>query len=138
MADQNQNQRGMPSRTENQANRQPQQSASGERQAGQTGMSGGQQTQFDQSAGQSGGSWGSDSDLLGRVRADMAVIGPNGEHVGTVDRVQDGRIKLTRNDSRDGQHHYLDASTVEGIEGERIRLSQAPDWDQSGESSRAM
>ena len=29
-----------------------------------------------------------------------------GGHVGTVDHVDGDRIKLTRKDSKDGQHHY--------------------------------
>lgn len=162
MAEYNQN--GMPHPNNDQTSSQPQQSASGQGQPGTfTGGSGGQagnsqagssegadsqqsggfgsdsqSQQFDSSAGQSGGGYASDTSMIDQVREDMTVIGPDGEECGRVDKVEDGRIKLTRNDSADGQHHYLDASQIEGIEGDEIRLSQTPEWNSSGESSRAM
>jgi hypothetical protein len=120
MADQTQNQSGMPNPNDDTANRQPQ--------------------QFERSTGQSGGSFDSDTSLTDRVREHMTVVGPDGQTCGKVDSVDGGRIKLTRNDSADGQHHYLDASHIEGIEGDQIRLIRTPDWNtgDSGESSRAM
>ncbi len=36
------------------------------------------------------------------IREHMEVIGADGVHVGTVDHVQDGRIKLTKADSGEG------------------------------------
>jgi hypothetical protein len=57
----------------------------------------------------------------------MEVIGADGVHVGTVDRVENGRIKLTKNDSGVGDqpphHHYIDMSLVADIEGNKVRLS---------------
>ena len=119
MADQTQNQNGMPNPNDDSANRQPQ--------------------QFERASGQSGGASGSDTNLTDQVREHMNVIGPDGATVGKVDSFDGGRIKLTRHDSADGQHHYLDASHIEGIEGDQIRLIRTPDWNSdSGESSRAM
>lgn len=57
----------------------------------------------------------------------MEVIGADGVHIGTVDRVEGNRIKLTRKDSGEGSHkghhHYIDKGLVADIEGNRIRLS---------------
>jgi hypothetical protein len=61
------------------------------------------------------------------VREHMQVIGADGAPVGTVDRVEGGRIKLTRKDSGEGRHkghhHFIDGSLVADIEGDKIRLS---------------
>jgi hypothetical protein len=61
------------------------------------------------------------------VREHMQVIGADGAPVGTVDRVEGGRIKLTRKDSGEGRHkghhHFIDGSLVADIEGNKVRLS---------------
>ena len=44
------------------------------------------------------------------IKAHMAVVGSDGGYVGTVDKVEDDRIKLTKEDDPDGSglhHHYL-------------------------------
>lgn len=38
------------------------------------------------------------------IREHMEVIGADGVHVGTVDKVEGGRIKLTKKDSGEGSH----------------------------------
>jgi hypothetical protein len=51
------------------------------------------------------------------IREHMEVIGSDGQHVGTVDHLDDqGRIKLTKSDSSDGQHHYLDMDLVDHVD----------------------
>lgn len=61
------------------------------------------------------------------IREDMEVIGADGVHVGTVDRVEGERIKLTRADSgqgaHEGHHHYISLGLVAGVEGDKVRLS---------------
>ncbi|WP_181701501.1 DUF2171 domain-containing protein [Chthonobacter albigriseus] len=61
------------------------------------------------------------------IREHMEVIGADGVHVGTVDRVEDGRIKLTKDDSGQGRHrghhHFIPLSLVADVEGEKVRLS---------------
>jgi hypothetical protein len=61
------------------------------------------------------------------IREHMEVIGADGVHVGTVDKVEGDRIKLTRDGSgeggHEGHHHYLDIGLVAGIEGDKVRLS---------------
>ena len=134
MAEDTYNSNGMPNPNNDQAGGQPMQSEEREGQQSDGFGAARSDQQFGSASGQSGG----DSDLIDQVREDMTVTGPDGEDCGRVDSVEDGMIKLTRNDSADGQHHYLEAGLIEGIEGEEIRLSQTPDWLSSGESSRAM
>jgi hypothetical protein len=61
------------------------------------------------------------------IKEHMEVIGANGVHVGTVDRVESGRIKLTKKDSGEGSHkghhHFIEKGLVSGVEGNKVRLS---------------
>ena len=58
-----------------------------------------------------------------RITQNMEVIGADGVHVGTVD----GRIRLAKRDSGEGQHkghaHFINLGLVADVEGQRIRLS---------------
>jgi hypothetical protein len=67
------------------------------------------------------------ADIIKRIREHMEVIGADGVHLGTVDRVEGNRIKLTRQDSGEGRHkghhHYIPASLIADIEGDKVRLS---------------
>jgi hypothetical protein len=44
-----------------------------------------------------------------QVLEHMEIIGSDGEHVGTVDKVEGDRIRLTRQDDpdRSGRHHHF-------------------------------
>ncbi len=83
----------------------------------------GQQSQFD-SSGQAGGE---PHPMAAQIREHMEVIGADGTHVGTVDKVEGHRIKLTRSDSgmgaHQGHHHYISMGMVAGVEGTKVRLS---------------
>ena len=61
------------------------------------------------------------------IREHMEVIGADGVHIGTVDRVEGDRIKLTKKDSGEGSHrghhHFIDVSLVAEVEGDKVRLS---------------
>lgn len=61
------------------------------------------------------------------VKEHMEVIGADGVHVGTVDKVEGNRIKLTKADSGQGgergRHHYVGLNLVAEVEGEKVRLS---------------
>jgi len=61
------------------------------------------------------------------IKEHMEVIGADGVHVGTVDKLEGNRIKLTRKDSGEGphkgHHHYIDRGLVAGVEGNKVRLS---------------
>ena len=68
---------------------------------------------------------------LSKIKEHAEVIGADGVHVGTVDRVEGDRIKLTKKDSGEGSHkghhHYVPQSLVAGIEGDKVRLSANAD-----------
>jgi hypothetical protein len=55
-----------------------------------------------------------------RIRERMEVVGADGHHVGTVDHVDhlegEDRIKLTRDDSFDGKHHYIPTRWVDHVD----------------------
>ena len=68
------------------------------------------------------------------IREHMEVIGADGAHVGTVDKVDGDRIKLTNADSgaqiegaeggaHAGHHHYVSLGLVAGVEGNQVCLS---------------
>ena len=61
------------------------------------------------------------------IKEHMEVIGADGVHVGTVDKVEGNRIKLTKKDSGEGSHkghhHYIDRGLVADVEGNKVRLS---------------
>lgn len=60
------------------------------------------------------------------IKEHMKIIGKDGAHVGTVDRVEGDRIKLTKADnpaSHKDHHHYIDRKLVGSVEGDVIKLS---------------
>ncbi|OPF90037.1 DUF2171 domain-containing protein [Rhodopseudomonas palustris] len=65
------------------------------------------------------------------IKEHMEVIGADGTHVGTVDRVDGDRIKLTKKDSGEGHHkghhHFIDGGLVAEVEGDKVRLSANAD-----------
>ena len=72
------------------------------------------------------------------IQEHMEVIGADGVHVGTVDRVEGDRIKLTKKDSgaevqgaeggtHAGHHHYISTGLVADVEGDKVRLSANAD-----------
>lgn len=81
------------------------------------------QQQFDATSGQQGGGFGAGGQFADQIAKHQEVIDAQGNHVGTVDHVDGDRLKLTRKDSADGEHHYVALSQVAGIEGGRVRLS---------------
>ena len=65
--------------------------------------------------------------ILSGIKEHMEVIGADGVHVGTVDKIENGRIKLTKADSgegrHEGHHHFIEAIYVAEVEGNKVRLS---------------
>lgn len=64
------------------------------------------------------------------IREHMEVIGADGVHVGTVDRIDGDRIKLTKAEnlgSHEGHHHFISRGLVAGVEGDKVRLSANAD-----------
>jgi len=64
---------------------------------------------------------------LSQIREHMDIIGADGVHVGTVDKVEGDRIKLIKADSgqgsHEGHHHYISVGLIAGVEGDKVRLS---------------
>jgi len=65
------------------------------------------------------------------MKEGMEVIGADGVHVGTIDRIEGDRIKLTKADSGEGSHqghhHYLSRGLIADVEGDQVRLSANAD-----------
>jgi hypothetical protein len=80
-----------------------------------------------------------------QIKEHSEVIGADGAHIGTVDRVEGDRIKLTKSDSgegsHEGHHHFIPLSLVAEVEGNQVRLSANADvavtfeQEQGGEST---
>lgn len=60
---------------------------------------------------------------LSQIKEHMNVVGADEVHLGTVDHVDGDRIKLTKQDSGDGKHHYISAGLIAAVEGDTVRLS---------------
>ena len=68
----------------------------------------------------------SGSALASEIKEHMAVVGSDGGHVGTVDKVEDDRIKLTKQDDPSGRalhHHYLPVSSIASVQDGEVRLN---------------
>ena len=67
---------------------------------------------------------------LSEIKEHMEVIGADGVRLGTVDKVEDDRIKLTKDSatpSHQGHHHFIAGGLVAGVEGDQVRLSANAD-----------
>ena len=74
---------------------------------------------------------------LSQIQEHAEVIGADGVHVGTVDKVEGDRIKLTKKDSgpqvvegtgsHEGHHHFIPKGLVAAVEGNTVRLSANAD-----------
>lgn len=68
--------------------------------------------------------------MMSTIKPGMEIIGADGVHVGTVDRIEGARIKLSVSDSfghHEGHHHYVEMGFVAGVEGTKVRLSANAD-----------
>lgn len=68
------------------------------------------------------------------IREHMAVVGSDGGHVGTVDRLERGGIKLTRDDDPGGagEHRTIPLGSIASVEGGQVRLTL------TGQQARAL
>ena len=59
------------------------------------------------------------------IREHMEVVGSDGQHVGTVDRLERGYIKLTREDDPGGagEHRAIPLGLIASTEGDLVRLT---------------
>ena len=59
--------------------------------------------------------------MPGEIGEHMPVVGSDGQPVGTVDRLEGDRLKLTRDGN--GQHHFLPRDAIASVAGGQARLS---------------
>jgi hypothetical protein len=64
------------------------------------------------------------------IREHMEVIGADGVHIGTVDKVEENRIKLIRHDSgaaHEDHHHFIPRGLIAEVEDDKVRLTARGD-----------
>ncbi|WP_375291892.1 DUF2171 domain-containing protein [Qipengyuania sp.] len=59
-----------------------------------------------------------------RIKEHMEVTDHAGRHLGTVDEVEDERIKLTKSDSADSFHHYIPLEQMDRVDDNRLYLKE--------------
>lgn len=71
------------------------------------------------------------------VKERMDVIACCGKKVGVVDHVEGNAIKLTRNDSPDGQHHFIPTDWVEKVDSQVHLKKNSVETEQGWKSDAA-
>lgn len=62
---------------------------------------------------------------VSQIQEHMPVVGSDGGHVGTIDHLEDQRIKLTRTDPEAaGKHHFIHVDSIASIENGEVRLNR--------------
>lgn len=62
---------------------------------------------------------------VSHIKEHANVVGSDGAHVGTVDGVEAGEIKLTKSDSEaGGLHHYIPVDFVQSVDGDTVHLDR--------------
>lgn len=65
---------------------------------------------------------------VAQIQEHAEVVGSDGKHVGTVDHIDKGEIKLTKKDaSAGGLHHFIPVDFVRAIEGGKVHLDRPAD-----------
>ena len=73
-----------------------------------------------------------------QIREHMEVTGSDGQHVGTVDCIENGEIKLAKNDPAAGdQHHIIPLDWVISVGQNEVRLNKLgaeaqAEWSETG------
>jgi hypothetical protein len=68
---------------------------------------------------------GEQRQALGQVREHMEVVGSDGEHVGTVDKLRGDRIILTKSDSdAGGVHHSVPCGWIKSVDAQKVTLEK--------------
>jgi hypothetical protein len=62
--------------------------------------------------------------LVDRIKAQMEVVGNDGQHVGIIDRVEAGEIKLAGTNAPDDLQHFLPLANVEYVD-DRVHLNRS-------------
>ena len=59
-----------------------------------------------------------------KIKEHMDIVGSDGQHVGTVDKVEGQRIKLTKSDrAAQGEHHYIHVDSVASVD-DKVHLNR--------------
>ncbi|MBV8850615.1 MAG: DUF2171 domain-containing protein [Methylobacteriaceae bacterium] len=54
---------------------------------------------------------------VAKIKEHMDIVGSDGQHVGTVDKIEGQRIKLTKSDrAAQGEHHYIHVDNVGSVD----------------------
>jgi hypothetical protein len=75
---------------------------------------------------------------VSQIKEHMVVVGSDGQHVGTVDCIENDEVKLAKNDPEaGGQHHTISIEWVEIVEGNEVRLNKLAaeaqaEWSETG------
>jgi hypothetical protein len=77
-----------------------------------------------------------------KIREHMDVFGSDGQRVGTVDRVENETLKLTKQGSQDGRHHWLPMDCVASVD-QAVRLNKSSqdamrEWSDSAPTGAGM
>ncbi|WCS28901.1 DUF2171 domain-containing protein (plasmid) [Methylobacterium sp. NMS14P] len=65
---------------------------------------------------------------VAQIQEHAEVVGSDGKHVGTVDHIDKGEIKLTKKDAAaGGLHHFIPVDFVRAIEGGEVHLDRPAD-----------
>ena len=78
------------------------------------------------------GSWrtrrGEQRQAIQQVREHMEVVGSDGEHVGTVDKLNGDRIILTKTDQdAGGMHHSIPSSWIRSVDAQKVTIEKTAD-----------
>ncbi|MEQ7874644.1 DUF2171 domain-containing protein [Sphingomonas sp. ASV193] len=63
-------------------------------------------------------------ELVKSIKEHMTVVGNDGAHVGTIDKVRGDQLILTKSDSSDGHHHRVPCSMIDRVENDQVWLDQ--------------
>lgn len=82
------------------------------------------------------GSWrnrrGEQRQAVQQVREHMEVVGSDGEHVGTVDKLRGDRIILTKSDQESGGvHHSIPSSWIRSVDAQKVTLEKTAEQAQT-------
>ena len=55
-----------------------------------------------------------------QIKQHMVVVDTQGQHIGTVDQVEDYVVELTREGFADGLHHFVPLAAVRKIDGNNV------------------
>lgn len=73
------------------------------------------------------------SQFRSQIREHMKVVGPDGQAIGTVDRIEGERIKLTKSSpGSGGEHRFLELSHVAQVRGDEVHMANDAHGAESG------